>query len=221
MLRHPGNKNLHLHYDQTFEGFPIMFDKGPFFYEYLKSLKRVVDCALDQYSRVMAFRVDLRLPIGMDLPRFAYTNEVISRFFESFAARIESNRRAAHRVNKVVHECKVRYFWVREIGLLGTPHYHTVILLNEDAFYSLGRRISDNMNMLTRLDRSWDSALSVRSNSYDGLVHIPDNAVYRLKRNAPVATDQLPNFFRRASYLCKAATKEFGSGQHAFGCSRG
>lgn len=29
MLRHPHNTNLHLHHDDTFEGLPVMVEKGP------------------------------------------------------------------------------------------------------------------------------------------------------------------------------------------------
>ncbi|MCO2952435.1 inovirus Gp2 family protein, partial [Pseudomonas aeruginosa] len=31
---------------------------------------------------------------------------------------------------------------------------------------------------------------------------------------------ELADLFHRASYLCKAATKSYGDGQHGFGCSR-
>lgn len=45
---------------------------------------------------------------------------------------------------------------------------------------------------------------------------------FRLDRNVrPGNVDQLPELFRRASYLCKAATKRYGYGFHGFGCSRG
>ncbi|HCG1237450.1 TPA: inovirus Gp2 family protein, partial [Pseudomonas aeruginosa] len=32
-LRHPDNTNLSLHYGDTFEGFPVMIEKGPFIRE--------------------------------------------------------------------------------------------------------------------------------------------------------------------------------------------
>ncbi len=80
MPRHPDNTNLHLHREDTFEGLPVMVEKGPFVRQYLSRLKRTIDLALSQYSRVLAFRVDLRLPLGVDLPEYAYTNEGRSRF---------------------------------------------------------------------------------------------------------------------------------------------
>ena len=54
MLRHPDNTNLHLHREDTFEGLPVMVEKGPFVRQYLSRLKRTIDLALSQYSRVLA-----------------------------------------------------------------------------------------------------------------------------------------------------------------------
>ena len=106
MLRHPDNTNLHLHREDTFEGLPVMVEKGPFVRQYLSRLKRTIDLALSQYSRVLAFRVDLRLPLGVDLPEYAYTNEVISRFVASFSAKIEHNRDKARERSLYAHDCK-------------------------------------------------------------------------------------------------------------------
>jgi len=91
-LRHPDNNNLHLHYGEAFEGLPVMVDKGPFIQEYLSDLKHTIDLAMAEYPRVLAFRVDLRLPQGIDLPEYAYTNQVISRFIDSFNAKIKCHR---------------------------------------------------------------------------------------------------------------------------------
>ena len=73
-LRHPANTNLHLYYEDTFEGFPLMRDKGPFIREYLSDLKHTIELATAEYSRVLAFRADLRLPQGIELPDYAYRN---------------------------------------------------------------------------------------------------------------------------------------------------
>lgn len=81
-LRHSDNTNLHLHDLPTYDGLPVMLAAGPFIREYLFRLKKTIDLAMDQHSRVLAFRVDLRLPLGIDLPDYAYTNEVISRFID-------------------------------------------------------------------------------------------------------------------------------------------
>ncbi len=159
-LRHPANTNLHLYYEDTFEGFPLMRDKGPFIREYLSDLKRTIELALAEHPRVLAFRVDLRLPQGIELPDYAYTNQVISRFFESFTKKIQYHQ---ERVGErgYARGCKVRYVWSREIGQGGRQHYHLLILLNRDAYYTVGRLGSERVNMINRLQEAWASALGL------------------------------------------------------------
>lgn len=222
MPRHPSNTNLHLHHANTFQGLPVMAEKGPFIEQYLSRLHCTIERSLRQYSRVFAFRVDLRLPLGVELPDYVYTNEVISRFLESFKAKIELDRQRARTRHRYAHDSRVRYVWAREESGGERPHYHLLILLNGDAYYSLGRMRSDASNMIKRLHEAWGSALGLFVDLLDGLVEIPDNAVYRISRDIRTGQeDKLPDLFRRASYLCKAATKNYGDGQHGFGCSRG
>lgn len=218
MPRHPDNTNLHLHHDSTFEGLPVMVEKGPFIEQYLARLKRTIDLTLSQYSRVLAFRVDLRLPLRVGLPDDAHTNSIISRFIESFKAKIEHQRNRARAQNQYAHDCRVRYVWAREVGRGERPHYHLLILLNRDAYYTLGRMQSDAENMINRLQEAWASALRLPVDLIDGLVEIPDNATYRVDRQVSAHRDGL---FHRVSYLCKAATKSFGGHHHGFGSSRG
>lgn len=218
MPRHPENHNLTLHDGSAFKGLPIQREKGPFIREYLWRLYDTMWSALDQYSRVFAFRVDLRLPTSGMLPSYAFTNEVIGRFLESFKAKIKHNRRMAKRTNPYAHGCEVRYVWGRELGEEGRPHYHLVILLNRDAFHTLGRFTSERSNMFNRLEEAWASALRLSREAVVGLVHIPENPVYRLSR---ADEEGQADFFYRASYLCKAATKTYGDRQHGFGASRG
>lgn len=217
MYRHPGNTNLHLLTGSAFEGFPIQADKGPFVREYLQSLKVTMANALGDYPRVFAFRIDPRLPAEMDLPGNAYTNTVIKLFIESFKAKLKHAQHVAAKNNIRVHDCRVRYVWAREVGSYGRPHYHLLFLLNQDAFHTLGKRESVRNNMCSRLDEAWASALGLPLEAVSGLIHVPDNAVYYLRRDDAHSQAQL---FERASYLCKAATKVYGDGQHAFGASR-
>lgn len=220
-LRHPDNPNLHLHYGDAFEGFPIQGEVGPFIREYLSDLKRTIDLTLAEYPRVLAYRVDLRLPQGVELPDFAYTNQVISRFFESFTKKIQYHQeRLAER--SCSRGCKVRYVWSREIGQAGRQHYHLLILLNRDAYYTIGRLGSGRVNMVSRIEESWAGALGLSVNQVGGLVHVPKNAEYRIDREIRRGeVDELPELFYRASYLCKKATKSYGDRQRGFGTSRG
>lgn len=219
-LRHPGNNNLSLHYEPTYDGLPVMLDKGPFIREYLSALKHTIELAMAAYPRVLAFRVDLRLPQGIDLPDYAYTNQVISRFFESFTRRIKYHQGKVGE-RGYARGCKVRYVWSREIGQAGKPHYHLLILLNRDAYYTVGRLRSDRVNMISRVEESWAGALGISVKQVSGLVHITKNAEYRIDRYVRHDDeDELPELFRRASYLCKVATKTYGHRQRGFGSSK-
>lgn len=217
MHRHPQNANLIIHHGANYFGMPIQADKGPFVQQYLERLSNTLQMALQQYSRVFAFRVDLRFPAGTDLPGSLYTNQVIERFVESFKAKIRHNRRMARMENKHAHDSSVRYVWTREVGQHGRPHYHVAFLLNYDAFNALGKFESGRNNMFNRLGEAWASALGLTVEAVRGLVEIPENPTYCLRRDDPQGLNE---FFYRASYLCKSATKIYGDGQHGFGASR-
>ncbi|MWK54648.1 inovirus-type Gp2 protein [Pseudomonas otitidis] len=217
MQRHPQNENLMIHNASGYCGMPIQVDKGPFVQQYLGRLRDTIERAAQQYSRVFAFRIDLRFPTGVDLPESHYTNQVIERFFESFKAKIRHNRRMARMVNKYAHDSSVRYVWAREVGLHGRPHYHVAFLLNFDAFNALGKFETGRDNMFNRLEEAWASALGLPVEGVRGLVEIPPNPTYCLRRDDPQSQAE---FFYRASYLCKTATKVYGDGQHGFGASR-
>ncbi|MFT2186122.1 inovirus Gp2 family protein [Pseudomonas putida] len=222
MRRFSENRNLRLYSADTFQGLPIMGGKGPFILGYLEALSRTINLALDQYPRVIAFRVDLRLPRFGGIPDDALSNRVISRFIESFKAKIEHNREKAREQNKYAHDCRVRYVWARERSEAGRQHYHLLILLNRDAYYTIGRLQPQRPNMISRMQEAWASALKCEVEQVRGLVHIPSNAEYRVDREVrPGNVDYLPDLFHRASYLCKAATKRYGEGAHGFGFSRG
>jgi hypothetical protein len=217
MIYHPSNQNLTLHFEHDYLGLQIQIEKGPFIREYLYRLYQTLSRATDQYREVFAFRFDLRIPLGYSQQGFSYQNEIIDRFIESFKAKIKHNRQMAFRENRYAHDSIVRYAWAREVGQHGRPHYHLAILLNKDAFCALGRFSPGRENMFNRLHEAWASALNLPLDAVRGTVEIPENPCYNLRGddNASVA-----DFFFRASYLCKAATKAFGHGGHGFGASR-
>jgi hypothetical protein len=192
--------------------------KGPFVQQYLQRLKDTIDLASNQYSRVLALRIDIRLPQVDDPLGRAISNLVITRFFESFESKIQHNRDQAKKRNKWAHDTKVRYVWAREFGRGTRPHWHVVLLLNGDAFYKIGRFQVDRPTLKSRLDEAWASALGCSVEAVEGLIHHPVGGQWRLERG-----DQLTfvSLFHRASYICKAATKQYGDRSRSFGCSRG
>lgn len=217
MTRHATNGNLTLYSQSAYKGLAVNATKGPLVEEYLEAALRVLVAALQEYGRVFAFRLDLRFPARQDLP-YVDGNLVMERFVASLKAKIRHSRNKAREVNHNAHDSSVRYVWCREYGRHGVPHYHMAILLNYDAFCTLGAYELGRDNLFNRLHEAWASALGLSIESVVGLVELPENPFYLLRREDQ---EKLSEFFFRLSYLCKAATKYYGNGVHAFGTSRG
>lgn len=217
MYTNPFNRNQSLYIEDTFQGLPVMRDKGDMIEQYLTSLHKVIYQALNAYRRICAIRFDLHFPVNMYAGPDAINNEVMSRFIESMKAKIRHDRSRAKLRNPYAHDTEVRYIWTREQGHDGRVHFHVALLLNREAYFGLGHFNSDSPNMYHRIKQAWASAIRVPLEHYRGIVHFPDNAVYHFSRDTPADTGA---FFHRASYLCKVNTKSFGDGHHGFGASR-
>ncbi len=211
------SKNHRLYFGDEYRLMPLVSGNHPMVMEYLEVLNDVLEKSLGQYGRVFAFRFDLHLPSGIEARPDSFCNSVVSRFIESLKAKIRHNREAAKENGMLVHDTKVRYFWVREVGALGRVHYHFTVLLNGHAFNWLGRFQSSGGNMANRIWEAWASALGETIERAKPLVHFPENPSYMLFRDDPLSVGR---FFERASYLCKARTKQYGFGHHGYGASR-
>lgn len=217
MIHNPLNPNQTLYIEGTFKGLPTLPGHGPFVMEYLNALYRVLQQALNANSRVSALRLDLRFPLGMEARDVHISNAYITRFIESLKAKVRHNRQRVKERDGRVHDTDVRYVWAREVGKEGRVHYHVALFVSSDAFFSFGKITSPQQNMVHRIQAAWASALGLVAEQASGLVHFPENAVYRFDLGSP---REAADFFERASYLCKANTKQFGLGHHGFGASR-
>lgn len=216
MIRHSQNRNLNLSRQSTYKGLQVQTNRGPVVSEYLERVEQVINQSLQLHGRIFAFRLDLRFPSEQYQP-YLNSNLVLVRFIASFKAKIKHNRDKAKLLNPYAHDTSVLYVWCREMGQHGIPHYHLAILLNNDAFCTLGKFEMERNNLFNRLHEAWASALGINVESVIGLVELPKNPFYRLRRSDP---ESIASFFYRLSYLCKAETKVFGDGTHAFGASR-
>jgi hypothetical protein len=211
------SKNHCLHVGSEYMSMPILPSKSPMISKYLETLNAVIGSALSDYGKVFAFRFDLRLPHAVQADAGAFENSVVSRFVESLKAKIRHNRMQAKASGALVHDSKVRYFWVREVGVCGRVHFHFAVLVNGHAYNWLGNYQSSRDNMSNRIREAWASALRVSLDEARPLVHFPENPSYIIFRDDQVS---IAEFFRRASYLCKADTKCYGAGHHGYGASR-
>ena len=169
--------------------------------------------ALNDYTRVLMLRVDLRFP---DAP--AVTDAaVISRFTESLKAKITASQQRKKGEGKRVHSTTLRYIWAREYGEINAnKHYHVVLLLNRDSWHCAGDYNSPySLAGLTK--QAWCSALRLDTQRYATLAHFPQNSALWINRDDP---SQLQKGLERASYLAKHHTKVTGDGERNFGCSQ-
>lgn len=215
MLRLPENTNLSLHWLPEYEGLPVQVTSGPLVENYLRSLKETLFLSLSDYRRVFAFRFDLRFPTSEHLR--LNDEHCVERFIASFKAKIRHNRNQAQLRNQITHDTRVRYVWCREKGEHELPHYHFAMLLNYDAFSSLGLFEYGRSNIFNRLHEAWSSALNLNEVETRGLVEFPLDSRYVIRRDEPSSWEA---FFFRCSYLCKSETKEYGDRRHNFGFSR-
>ncbi|MBS1208778.1 MAG: transposase [Proteobacteria bacterium] len=216
-IRHPNNTALKLWYETHYRGLPVQIQRGPLVEDYLDRLHQTMLKALAAHPRTLAFRADLRLPDWMGVLNEFTHNALIQRFVDSFKSKVSHNRQVARQRLERFHETDVRYAWAREIGMHGKPHYHFAFFLNHDAFHTFGRFEPGLRNLFNYLHEAWASALKIPAQQAYGLVHFAEGGACHLKANDP---QSVADFFYVASYLCKAATKQYGNGAHGFGCSR-
>lgn len=197
-----------------YENLPIMECKGPFYEADLEKIHTVTFNALAEHPRTAAFRFDLHLPGPY---HFVERSRLMERFCASLCGQIENSRQNAKLKNVAAHMTGSRFIWSRECAPDGREHYHLVLFLNYNAIKVFGNFKAGLNNLYNRIVKAWCSALAI--NSFEevcGLVHIPANAVYEVRRDNQQSIDK---FFYRASYLAKTATK-IQDGRHRVGGSR-
>ncbi|MFA9439973.1 inovirus Gp2 family protein [Uliginosibacterium sp. sgz301328] len=215
-VRNPYNTNLILWYEPLYKGMQVQVQKGPLIAQYLGRLHQTMQRAVAAHPRTLAFRVDLRFPEWMTVDEDT-SNFILQRFVDSFKAKVEHNRMSAQRRLERAHDTDVRFAWAREHGIHGKPHFHFAFFLNHDAFHTLGLFELGHRNLFNFLHEAWASALRLPEDGVVGLLHFPEGGAHRLNARNP---QSFADFFYVASYLCKAATKEYGNGLHGFGTSR-
>ena len=204
-----------LWYYWQYEGLQVNLHHGPLIYDYLDSIHRTIMSSLFHSPRTFAVRFDLRVPQNFDVRDSA----VISRFFASLKAQLDAMDAKKVREGQRLRPHNLCYVWVREIGECGRPHYHVLVLLNQDRFRTLGSLCSEEGNLSARIKKAWASALRLPLEQLGGLVHFPENPQYHLDVNDPGFRSVLNSLFFRVSYFAKTPTKIFGLGQRNFGAS--
>lgn len=92
----------------------------------LERLCSIVFYMLDNHSKVMQTRFDLRYP---DIESFEYFNGDIYPFINAFTKSLNKRDCSGHYVD-------AKYLWVREQKTSCHPHYHVVVFCNGNAIQS-------------------------------------------------------------------------------------
>lgn len=193
----------------------------------LKRIEQTIGKTLDEYPRVLAVRVDLHMPVCRPLcdmliaDDYARTDAAaISRFGASLNAKIKHYELKQKKAGKRVRETSSRIVWAREFCPTNyKKHYHVLLLLNRDAFNSLGS-FEDNDGTLLRLIReAWMSAINLIYPKNKELVQIPDSPCYYISAKDGKQSKAYRELIFRSSYLAKEQSKCFTDGQRNFGCS--
>lgn len=193
---------------------------------YLQRCKDTIDLALATHPRLMAVRIDLHFPNK----ELAADTMAISRFIGSLKAKLKANRKRKKKEaqGKRVHDTSLFYIWVREHGEESEQaHYHLVLMLNKDAFYSPGdfkanpadRHASPSLFIMTC--QAWCSALKLDDiEKHASLVHFPQNPWYWPRAEERNSGDY-KRLLKRVSYMAKDRTKVYSKANRSLGCSAG
>ena len=202
--------------------------------EYLQAIKKVFSKALFNHSaRVLAFRVDLRLPSTCPIDSYdLYALNPMKIFIESLRNQIEAERVRKQREGKVIHACPVRYIWARERKAASKDHYHLMILVSYEYYRGIGDYTSLNRQYLSgKVYVAWgrtmqymerqlfQQALSDDEKDYMPLVHFCSGGSHVICRNQYGWEGKLCDAYQSATYLAKTATKNYGEGYRCFGTS--
>lgn len=190
----------------------------------LDTMHEVFEYATDQFTSVMALRVDVHYPPILDngdTPCCFPNLEpgAISRFINSLKEMLKASERRRRREGTRVHPNTLRSLWAKEYSQSGKCHFHICLVFNEQAYNKLGdEKLDTTLRMM--ITRAWYSALDLKLDDCPGLVHFPENYKYILNTRSPDYIYEYGMLFIRLDYLTKLDSKIYEEGERNFGGSR-
>lgn len=205
---------------EVYKGIRLQRVSGSYVTGYLDKTYSVIEKASKDLNRVIGFSVLLRFPSSFESTA---GDDCITRFWRSFNAKYSAVLRRRERDGCRVHRDNPRYIWCRETSRGEREHFHVFILLNRDNYYRLGRFDDKwgtvNVTLVDIVRDAWASAIKSSREEARYAVNFPENPVLYLNRNSFDYENDLEVMFRRAAYLAKIDTKEYGGRQRSFGGS--
>ncbi|KGK43258.1 hypothetical protein LH51_01060 [Nitrincola sp. A-D6] len=164
----PENHNLNYWLLSEYQGLNVQCTTDqPLVKQYLEKLWSVLMHYTQHTPRVMAVRIDLHCPF--DKPSVVHSNRIMQDFKDALDARIAAylNRRKVQ--SKRTYPCKVMWIWAREQKTSGVPHFHLLLLFNQDVFHSLGEYHAQSGSLMKMIQGAWNSALKIPADLHTGL----------------------------------------------------
>ncbi|NMZ75004.1 inovirus Gp2 family protein [Pseudomonas nitroreducens] len=204
------------------QGLPVqrpLHELNPHYLQRIHAL--LMDC-LTSHPRWSVFRIDLKVPEGESLSVGAMTD-----FIESMKSQLAHAQAVKRAAGKRGYDPMLRYLWVREWKEAAFPHYHVALLLNHDAYFSLGDysqlqsdACSYEAMLAGRICKAWGVALGVDWRVARKGVYFAERPVSPLLLRHVDYPQQLCGVFYRLSYFAKLDTKPHGDGRRNFGMSQ-
>ncbi|WP_187992257.1 inovirus Gp2 family protein [Vibrio harveyi] len=218
------NRKNKLLTQKEFKGINLTSKEKELLEDRVNKIYEVLTQATNCFPRTFAFRVDLRFPRGY---KFGETFPYMKKFFGSLESQIAGELKRRKRRFRTVSEERLRYIWCKEIDKSENPHYHLVIFLNKDNFYSLGdfkRVIRDECkckHLYQMLLCAWSRVLGIELEEAHRVIYIPENAAYKIRSfegEVVAGNYDFTKLFNRSIYLAKARTQAIGASR-SFGRS--
>ncbi len=192
---------------------------------YLKKAHEVYRDAFERYSKLFMVHITLRLPRSF----IAMPEKAIKLFTRGLNEKIANH--LSEKENQVdrIHLTDVHYVWCREVGMDGGEHYHFMLMLNGNAFRSLGHYTTQNeTHLATMISSSWHEAIGLSTDQGRGLVDFSEFKVLKTRVDGFTPTKSWYGHFDSSyeegfywlSYLCKIETKQYGKKIRNFGYSQ-
>jgi len=187
-------KQRKLIYEKSYKGHPINTDAERGLAcdkRILDALKRTIDTGLEQSSKALVVRYDVRFPNGMEIDDT--TNQAFRAFQSTFCKRLSRQG------------LKPKYVAVREHDTSTNPHYHVALVLD-------GQKTKSAYKHLEHAEATLAYQLGLEQDKNHGLIHScreskdgqPQTNTYMLSRSS---NEEYDKAFHRLSYLAKVATK--------------
>ncbi len=208
------NANIIPFNQPLFLGSPVMTNQGDLSLGYLEGLHSTLVKATNAHSRTLGIRFELLFPQD-GIINEERIDGCISKFVEALKYQIKVANSKCMPCGRPVHASDVRYVWVREQDSSVSPHYHFLLLLNRDAFHTLGKFEVGRDNLFNRIRKAWNTALGLMPQMDYQYIYIPQNSTYHVNDSSGFS-----DLFYRASYLCKLRTKHLSKHHDSFGSSR-